>query len=134
MRCFWCPASFFIGFPCGSAGKESACNVGDLGLIPGLGRSPGEGKGFPLQYSGLENSMDCRVHGVAKSWTRLCEFHCLFLYLSIFNLRIIGGLVAKSCLTFCDSMDYSPPSSSLRGISQAKILEWVATSFSRRSS
>ena len=57
----------------------------------------------------------------------------LFLYLSIFNLRIIGGLVAKSCLTFCDSMDYSPPSSFLRGISQAKILEWVATSFSRRS-
>ena len=47
------------GFPCGSAGKESACNVGDLGSIPGLGRSPGEGKGYPLQYSGLENSMDC---------------------------------------------------------------------------
>ena len=43
----------------GSAGKESACNVGDLGLIPGLGRSPGEGKGYPLEYSGLENSMDC---------------------------------------------------------------------------
>ena len=46
------------GFPCGPAGKESACNAGDLGLIPGLGRSPGEGKGYPLQYSGLENSMD----------------------------------------------------------------------------
>ena len=46
------------GFPCGSAGKESTCNAGDLGLIPGLGRSPGEGKGFPLQYSGLENSVD----------------------------------------------------------------------------
>ena len=46
------------GFPCGSAGKESARNAGDLGLIPGLGRSPGEGKGYPLQYSGLENSMD----------------------------------------------------------------------------
>ena len=46
------------GFPCGSAGKESACNVGDLGWIPGLGRSPGEGKGYPFQYSGLENSMD----------------------------------------------------------------------------
>ena len=45
------------------------CNAGDLGLIPGLGRSPGEGKGYPLQYSGLENSMDCRVHGVVKSWT-----------------------------------------------------------------
>jgi len=47
-----------LGFPCGSAGKESACNVGNLGSIPGLGRSPGEGKGYPLQYSGLENSMD----------------------------------------------------------------------------
>ena len=57
--------------PCGSAGKESACNVGDLGSIPGLGRSPGEGKGDPLQYSGLENSMSCIVHGVTKSWTRL---------------------------------------------------------------
>ena len=50
--------SIFLGFPCGSAGKESACNVGDLGLIPGLGRSPGEGKGYPHQYSGLENSID----------------------------------------------------------------------------
>ena len=49
--------------------KKSACNAGDLGLIPGLGRSPGEGNGYPLQYSGLENSMDCIVHGVTKSWT-----------------------------------------------------------------
>ena len=57
------------GFPCGLAGKESACNAGDLGLIPGLGRSPGEGKGYSLQYSGLENSMDCIIHGVAKSRT-----------------------------------------------------------------
>ena len=64
-----------MGFPCGSAGKESACNVGDLGSIPELERSPGEGKGYPLQYSGLENSMDCIVHGVAKSWTRLSDFH-----------------------------------------------------------
>ena len=57
------------GFPCGLAGKESTCNMGDLSSIPGLGRSPGEGKGYPLQYSGLENSMDCIVHGVAMSWT-----------------------------------------------------------------
>ena len=57
------------GFPCGSSGKESACNAGDLGSTPGLGRSPGEGKGYPLQYSGLENSMDCVVHGVGKSQT-----------------------------------------------------------------
>ena len=64
-----------LGFPDGSAGKESACNMGELGSIPGLGRSPGEGKGFPLQYYGLGNSMDCIVHGVAKSWTRLSDFH-----------------------------------------------------------
>ena len=69
------PTSVFLGFPCGSAGKESACNAGDLGSIPGLGRSPEEGKGYPLQYSGLENSMDCIVHGVAKSWTHLSDFH-----------------------------------------------------------
>ena len=48
-----------MGFPCGSTGKESACNVGGLSSISGLGRSPGEGNGYPLQYSGLENSMDC---------------------------------------------------------------------------
>ena len=58
-----------MGFRSGSAGKKSACNAGDLGSIPGLGRSPGEGKGYPLQYSGLENSMDCIVHGVAESDT-----------------------------------------------------------------
>ena len=58
------------GLPCGSAGKESARNAEDLGSIPGLGRSqPGEGKGYLLQYSGLENAMDCIVHGVAKSQT-----------------------------------------------------------------
>ena len=63
----------------GSAGKESAGNVGDLGSIPGLGRSPGEEKGSPLQYSGLENPMDCIVHGVAKSRTRLSSFRfCLW--------------------------------------------------------
>ena len=54
---------FSYGFPCGSAGKESACNVRDLGSIPGLGRSPGEGKGDPLQYPGLENSTDCSPWG-----------------------------------------------------------------------
>ena len=58
-----------MGFPCVSVGKESTCNVGDLALIPGLGRSPGEGKGYPLQYPGLENSVDCIVHAVAKSQT-----------------------------------------------------------------
>ena len=58
-----------MGFPCGSAGKESACIVGGLGLIPRLGRSPGEGNSYPLQCSGLENSMDCIVHGIAESNT-----------------------------------------------------------------
>ena len=58
-----------MGFPCGLAGKESACNMGDLGSIPGLGKSPGEENGYPLQYSGLENSMDYTVPGVAKCWT-----------------------------------------------------------------
>ena len=67
----WPFISDFWGFPCGSADKEAARNAGDLGSIPGLGRSPGEGKGYPLQYSDLENSMDGIVHGVAKSWTRL---------------------------------------------------------------
>ena len=65
-----------LSFPCGSAGEESTCNAGDLGLIPGLGRSPGEGNGNLLQYSCLDKSMDIRawqtiLHGVAKSWTGL---------------------------------------------------------------
>ena len=70
-----------LGFPGGSTGKESTCNAGDLGPVPGLGRSPGEGKGYPLQYSGLENSKGRRnlagytVHGVAENWNRLSNFH-----------------------------------------------------------
>ena len=64
-----------LGFPQSSVGKETACYVGDLDFIPGLGRSPGEGKGYPLQYFGLENSMACIVHGVAKSEIQLSNFH-----------------------------------------------------------
>ena len=64
-----------MDFPCGSAGKGSACNVGDLDSIPGLGRFPGEGKGYLLQYSDVENSMDYIVHEVTKSWTQLSDFH-----------------------------------------------------------
>ena len=72
-QCHW-RVSLPDSFPCGSAGKESARNAGDLGSIPGLGRSPGVENGKPLQYSCLENSMDrgawrATVHGVAKSWT-----------------------------------------------------------------
>ena len=69
------PTSVFLGFPCGSGGKESSCNVEDLGSLPGLGRSSGEGKGYPLQYPGLENSMDCMVHEVTKCRTQLSNFH-----------------------------------------------------------
>ena len=65
------------GFPGHSAGKESTCNAGDLSSIPRLGRSHGEGKGH--QYSGLENSVDCIVRGVAKSWTGLSDFPFTFL-------------------------------------------------------
>ena len=73
------PTKYFkatMGCPCGSAGKESTCNEGDIGLIPGLGRSLGEGESYLLQYSGLENNtIDCTVHGVAKSQTQLSDFH-----------------------------------------------------------
>ena len=63
-----------VGFPRGSAGKESTCNAGDLGLIPGLGRSPGEGKGYPVQYSGLENS---KVTDMTKRLALSLHFHFL---------------------------------------------------------
>ena len=77
------PTPVFLFFPGGLGGKF-ACNMGDLGSIPGLGRSPGEGKGYPLQYSCLKNYMDkgawqATVLGVAKSWTRLSDFHFLIL-------------------------------------------------------
>ena len=72
-----------MGFPGGSAGKESAYSAGDVGLIPGLGGSPGEGNGYPLQYSGLGNFMDrgawkATVHGVEISWTGLSDKHIHF--------------------------------------------------------
>ena len=75
-----------MGFPGTSDSEESACNAGDLGSIPVLGRSPGEGKGYPLQYSCLENSMDrgawqVTVHGVSKSQTRLSDFHIFIFYI-----------------------------------------------------
>ena len=92
---WWIPGS--------SAGKESACNVGDLGSIPGLGRSPGEGNGYPLQYSGLENSMDCIVQGITNSWPRLSDFHT---YLEVSNdaLKITpcSGLKHVFCSQICN--------------------------------
>ena len=90
-----------VAFPCGSAGKESACNVGDLGLIPGLGRSLGEGNSYPLQYSGLENSMDYIVHGVSKSWTRLSDFHSLTLFVSFILRLYLENLIFNYSIKCC---------------------------------
>ena len=84
------PTPVFLGFPCGSAGKESACNAGDMGSIPELGRSPGEGKGYLLQYSGLENPWT-----VTKIQTWLSNFHLLTLLLSVFSsIRVFSNELA----------------------------------------
>ena len=104
-----------------SVGKESTHNVGHLSLIPGLGGSPGEGKGCPFQYSGLENSMDY----IELDTT--CHF-------TLVILDIRPGPGAQSCPTLCNPMDWSLPGSSVHGTLQASILEWVASPFSRGSS
>ena len=103
------------GFPGSSAGKESACNAGDLGLTPGLGRSPGEGKGSPLQYAGLDNS--CIVHGVAKSQTRLSDSLSALNLVeppSLFSLVIVSvsddGSRVHFLWTFYKLLSYSPAS------------------------
>ena len=80
----------FLGFPCGSAGKEFTRNAGDLGSIPGVERSSGEGTGYPLQYSGLENSMDCIVQGIAKSQTQLSDSHFLLNRKNIMTCKTAG--------------------------------------------
>ena len=86
-------------FPCGSAGKEFACNVGDLGSIPGLGRTPGEGTGYPLQYSMDYTGLQRVRYNTMKSWTQLSDFHFwahipIFSFLafscSIFNFQRVG--------------------------------------------
>ena len=82
----------YMAFPGGSDGKESTCNAGDLGLIPGLGRYPGEGHSYPRQYSGLENSMNrgawqATVHCVVKSWTQLNDVHTC-IYILLYNLHV----------------------------------------------
>ena len=110
-------AASFIGLwgsPGGSDGKESACNAGDLGSVPGLRRSPGEGNGYPLQYSCLENAMDrgawwVTVHGVTKSWTRLSDkhFHLHWIVAGIKWVTVhedFGGdwcIIAKWCHYIC---------------------------------
>ena len=95
------PLQYSWGFPAGSDGKESACNQGDLDLIPGLGRSPGGGNGNPLQYSCLENTMDrgtgqATVHGIIKSWTGYLHLRYLFKY----NLN--SFVIMGEHLFFCD--------------------------------
>ena len=80
---------------CVSAGKESACNAGDLGSIPGLGRSPEEGKGYPLQYPGMENSMDYTVHGVTKSWTRLSNLHFHLFPAYLLKVKKLDGITCS---------------------------------------
>ena len=92
VTCIYTDPSSESGFPDNSVGKESTCNAGDPGSIPGLGRSLREGKGYPLQYSGLENSMDCIVHGVTKSQTRLSDFHFTSLRWCIRNMWKGGGM------------------------------------------
>ena len=105
---------FYIGvqldFPCGSAGKESACNAGDLGVISRLGRSPGEGKGYPPQYSGLENSMDCN-HGVAESPTQLSDFHS----------QLISDAATASCGQQRDSATHIHYSLSLQTTPRSRL-------------
>ena len=112
-----------MGFPCGSAGKESACNAGDLGSIPGLGRSPGEGHSNPLQYSCLENPMD------RGAWWHL-EGRQAPQASSAFRTPTAGSLRSPSPRAWrpdfpgptqeCDPIDRSPPGSSIHGIFQAK--------------
>ena len=132
-----------MGFSGNSDGKASAYNAGDPGLIPESGRSPGEGKGNPLQYSCLENPMDrgawwATIHGVTKSRTRLSDFcvcvcfvySChLFLTSSASVAAATAAKSLQSCPTLCDPIDGSPLGSSFPGILQARILEWVAISF-----
>ena len=91
--------SLISAFPDSSVGKESACNAGNPTSIPGLGRSPGEGKGYPLQYSSLQNSMDCIVHGVTKSWTRLAEQLSLLLYICL-NYHQLEPMSLQQNITF----------------------------------
>ena len=98
------------GFPDSSVGKESACNAGDPSSIPWLGRSPGGGKGYSLQYSDLENSMDCIVHGVTKSWTRLSDFHFHFTFEKTYVTY--SGLTNPICLSLVLSSKNNVPEKS----------------------
>ena len=118
----------YLGFPCGSAGKESACNEGDLSSIPGLGRSPGERKGYPVQYSGLENSGDCIVHGVTKSRAWLSNFHyALFVSSFYWNNSICPITLDYFMLFFL--IFWHEYFASFLGFSSLKIKSITATDF-----
>ena len=130
---FCCIATWLSIFPGGSDSKESASNAGDLSSIPASGRSPGEGKGYPLQCSCLENSMgrgarQATVHGVTKGRTWLSDWSnqiwCMHLWSESLQL----------CPILCHSVDCSPPGSSVFGILQARIVAWVSMPSSRGSS
>ena len=96
------PTPVFLGFPGGSASKESSCNVGDLGSVPGLGRSPGEGNGYPLQYFGLENSMDYTGRRVGHNGV---TFTFTWFYFFLFGLlkppQFLYPVVAKGLVKYC---------------------------------
>ena len=128
------------------SGKESTCqcrNTRDAGSIPGSGRCPGEGKGNPLQYSCLGNPMDrgawWAMHGVTEldttghthTYTHKLTHTYTHKYIRKSEVKM---LAAQLCLTLCNPMDCSPPGSSVHGISQARMLKWVAIHFSRGSS
>ena len=153
------PTPVFLGFRGGTVGKESACSAGDLGSIPGsLGRSPGEGKGYPLQSPGLENSVDCIILEVAESDTTerlITHFHVhIYHFWAPESLQTVTAATKLrdacslresyekptawlcfksllSCLTLRDPVDCSPPGSSVHGVLWARTLQWVAMPSSR---
>ena len=136
------PTPIFLGFPCGSAGKESACNVGVLGSITGLGRSPEKGKGYPLQYSGLENSIQSMgSQRVGHCWATFTFHYLTYLKSNITEILIFSTLVAITswiihyCVqlhwTLYNRMDCSPPGCSAHGTVQARTLEQIAISSSK---
>ena len=100
------PTPVFLGFPGGSAGKESACSAGDLGLIPGSGRSPGEGKGYQLQYSGLESSMDY----IGSMGSQLSSFH---FHSSVNTAITMATARGGKCHSCCDQLSKTVIQSSL---------------------